>query len=351
MKFVHIADIHFDTVFSNLSSNSELCKLRRVDVKESFRKVIEYIKENNIPYLFIAGDLYEHKYIRESTIIFINNLFKTIPNTKIFISPGNHDPYLKNSFYNNFLWNNNVYIFKSKIEKIELDDVNIYGYGFSDFYSETVNLSQIKIEDKNKLNILLIHGTLDGSDAAEKMYNPISRKKIEEIGFDYVALGHIHKNNINEIENNKIIYPGSMISLGFDEQGEHGMVVGELNKSEFKINFIKVDEKQFAEKDIDISEIYSMEELIDKINNMNIFDNIYYKINLIGKRKFEINIIDLKKLIENINILKIKNKTKMDYNLESISQETTLRGMFAKEILERISKMFYIKIFIMMFLK
>ena len=76
-----------------------------------------YIKENDIKYLFIAGDLYEQKYIKKSTIEYINNLFKEIPETKIFISPGNHDPLLKNSYYNNFLWNNNVHIFKPEFQK------------------------------------------------------------------------------------------------------------------------------------------------------------------------------------------------------------------------------------------
>ena len=68
MKFVHIADMHFDTPFITLSNKQNLCKLRRIEQRETFRKMIEYIKENEIPYLFISGDLYEHKYIRESTI-------------------------------------------------------------------------------------------------------------------------------------------------------------------------------------------------------------------------------------------------------------------------------------------
>ena len=53
-------------------------------------------------------------------------------------------------------------------------------------------------------------------------YNAINTSDLEKIGFDYVALGHIHKTNFEE--NKKIIYPGSTISHGFDELGEHGMV-------------------------------------------------------------------------------------------------------------------------------
>lgn len=337
MKFVHIADMHFDTPFITLSNKTDLCKLRRIEQKETFKKIIEYINENEIPYLFISGDLYEHKYIRESTIEFINNLFKTIPNTQIFISPGNHDPYLKNSFYNNFNWNENVHIFNSRLEKIELEGLNIYGYGFDDFYLGKINLEDIKLEDKDKLNILIIHGTLDGSDSIENNYNPMSRKLLEQIGFDYIALGHIHKTNYNIGYNPKIVYPGSTISLGFDELGNHGMIVGEIEKNKLNIEFIKMDPKTFVEKEMDISQINSDEELIEKINGLETEENTFYKINLVGTRNFEININEINKLNDNKNILKIKNKTIIEYDIENISKETTLKGMFAKEILEQIN--------------
>ena len=107
MRFIHMADVHFDCPFTVLASNETLADQRRLEQRKSFSDAIKYIKENQIPFLFISGDLYEQKYIRKSTIEYINNLFKEIPNTKIFITPGNHDPYLKNSFYNKFRWNDN----------------------------------------------------------------------------------------------------------------------------------------------------------------------------------------------------------------------------------------------------
>ena len=188
MKFVHIADMHFDSPFVNLSEKDILGDLRRLEQRKVFKKVIEYIKENNIEYLFISGDFYEHKYIRLSTIDYINNLFKEIPKTKIFIAPGNHDPYLKNSYYNQYSWSDNVKIFNSKIEKIETPEADIYGYGFDDFYCTDSGIEKIEIENKNKLNILIIHGTMDGANIEEKQYNSMSRKILEEKGFDYIAL-------------------------------------------------------------------------------------------------------------------------------------------------------------------
>ena len=225
MKFVHIADMHFDSPFVNLSDRDGLGDLRRLEQRKVFRKIIEYIKENDIKYLFIAGDLYENEYVKRSTIEYINNLFKEIPDTFVFISPGNHDPIIKNSYYSQFSWNSNVKIFNSNIEKIETEEANIYGYGFDDFYCVNSGIERIELEKNGKLNILEIHGTLDGANIEDKQYNSMSQKMLLEKGFDYIAMGHIHKKYYDSKGKQKIVYPGSTISLGFDELGEHGMIV------------------------------------------------------------------------------------------------------------------------------
>lgn len=337
MKFIHIADMHFDSPFVNLSDKDIMGDLRRLEQRKAFKKVIEYIKENDIKYLFISGDLYEHKYVKKSTIEYINNLFKEIPETKILISPGNHDPKIKNSYYNKFEWNDNVKIFGSKIEKVELPEVDIYGYGFDDFYCTDSGIENFEIENKNKINILIIHGTLDGASIEEKQYNSMTKKMLKQKGFDYIALGHIHKRDYNSEENQNIIYPGSTISLGFDELGEHGMILGEVEKESINLKFIPLDEEEFIEINLDVSDLFSIEELIEKINSLEIKENQYVKIILIGNRNFEINIYELLKFIENKKIIKIKNKTKLGYDLDKIINETTLKGLFAKEMKEKLN--------------
>lgn len=336
MKFVHIADIHFDSPFINLSDRETFGDLKRLEQRKVFKKVIEYIKQNNIKYLFISGDLYEHQYIRQSTIEYINNLFKEIPETKIFISPGNHDPYIKNSYYNKFNWNENVKIFNSKIEKIELPEVDIYGFGFDDFYCTDCGIENFEIENKNKLNILVIHSTISGANIEEKQYNSIPRKLLEEKGFDYVATGHIHKLDYNTYENQNIVYPGSTIALGFDELGEHGMVVGEVEKNKINLEFIPLNETEFIEINLDVTDIISKDELIEKINELEIREAQFAKIILIGKRNFEIDRYELYKFTKNERIIKIKDHTKINYNLEKLANNTTLKGIFASEMLEKL---------------
>ena len=330
MRFIHMADMHFDSPFTVLSSHEELGDLRRLEQRKIFNKIIEYIKLNKIPYLLISGDLIEHQYVRKTTIEFINNLFAEIPETKIFIAPGNHDPRLKNSYYNTFNWNNNVYIFTPELNIFKFDDCDIYGVGFDDFYCNKSQINEIKIENNNKINILIMHGDLNASESTERAYNPINENKLKEIGFDYIALGHIHKKTIK----NNIVYPGSTISLGFDELGEHGMMDVNLEKNKINLNFIKLDDYEFVEKNIDISDIQTEDELIEKINTENWEENKLYKIIFTGIRNIEINKEKILKIINKKNIIKIKDESKIGLNIEEISKENNLRGYFVREVLE-----------------
>lgn len=333
MKFVHIADLHLDAPFTVLNANNRLGEKRRKEQLNIFEKVIEYIEENKIEFLFISGDLYENEYVKESTIGYINNLFKKIENTEIFIAPGNHDPYLKNSYYRTYNWNENVHIFNDEIKKYSYENIDIYGYGFTDFYVQSSEVENIEIENKEKNNILIVHGSLDTSDKQEKTYNPMSYKKLKSLGFDYIALGHIHTTNFSEDET--IIYPGSLVALGFDEIGNHGMVVGEIKQNKIEKKFIELDNIKFEEKIIDISEIENIEKIIENINNIKVEENIFYKIILIGNRKFNIDKNKINKEIILQNIIKIKDETKLNYDLQKISEENNIKGYFVKELLER----------------
>ena len=173
-------------------------------------------------------------------------------------------------------------------------------------------------------------------------------------GFDYVALGHIHKHMIFGAGN--IVYPGSMINTSFKE-GKTGMIIGEFENysivrmntnhqngynvnegTKVRIEHINLDPIKYETLYMNISDISSKEELVTKINYLEIDKNNFYKLVFKGKKDFLIN---EKYILDNIqwnNILRIEDETERDIDIEEISKENTLRGIFVRKILDKIAK-------------
>ena len=55
MKFVHIADMHFDSPFVNLSEKDIMGDIRRLEQRKVFKKIIEYIQEKGEKMGFFSG--------------------------------------------------------------------------------------------------------------------------------------------------------------------------------------------------------------------------------------------------------------------------------------------------------
>ena len=98
-------------------------------------------------------------------------------------------------------------------------------------------------------------------------------------GFDYVALGHIHKHMI--FGDGNIVYPGSMINTSFKE-GKTGMIIGEFENysivrmntnhqngynvnegTKVRIEHINLDPIKYETLYMNISDISSKEDELD----------------------------------------------------------------------------------------
>jgi len=98
--------------------------------------------------------------------------------------------------------------------------------------------------------------------------------------------------------------------------------------------FIKLDDREFIEFELNVEPFSSKEDLIEHIMELELNENNMYKIVLTGKRNFEIETNEILKLINLKNVLKIKDLSKMNYNFEEIAKENNLRGAFVKEALQ-----------------
>ena len=223
MRFIHIADLHLGM---EPDKDKPWSTMRGRELLDTFAYVIDECRKSGTDLLLIAGDLF-HKQPLVREVKEVSALLTSIPRTKVVLIAGNHDYISGTSGYRNFKWPENVhFLMSNKPESVYFEDINTEVYGFSyhvrNIYEPVYD--GLKPEDPSKINILLGHG-------GEPDNVPIDWKKLERSGFDYVAMGHIHKpTDISE----RIRYAGSLEPLDKNETGQHGYIVGEVATAEFE---------------------------------------------------------------------------------------------------------------------
>ena len=134
IKILHCADLHFDTPFKELTK--EISQNSKEELLQVFKNIIDLTINEKVQVLLIAGDVFDNLTVNKNTLFFISNQLKRIENVRVFISPGNHDPYNEKSFYKMINWPDNVYIFKGKMQSKEIEELNlvVWGAGFNNNY-------------------------------------------------------------------------------------------------------------------------------------------------------------------------------------------------------------------------
>ena len=343
VKVLHCADLHFDTPFKELSK--EVSDTSKNELLEVFKNIIDLAIDENIEVLLIAGDVFDNLTVNKNTLFFISDQIRRIKNIKVFISPGNHDPYNEKSFYSMINWPENVYIFKGDVEFKEVKELNliVWGAGFRNSYENETLLRGINI-DNDKINIMLLHGEITSSNSKNE-YNPIYINDIYNSNIDYIALGHRHKfSGILKEGMTTYAYSGCPQGRGFDEEGEKGVIIGEVYKGGTNLEFFPVYKRKYVTKEIDITGTNNYDEVVFKVlsdlSDEEIHKN-FYKIILKGELKEHF------KLNENLLIEKLKNKfyyfkiindTSIEVNLEELSKDYSIKGKFIAKIIEKLKE-------------
>ena len=215
--------------------------------------LIKAVKEKNIDAVMIAGDIFDHSVSSSEAISLYNDavtrLCKEI-GIPVIISAGNHDGAARLASCNELLKKSGLYVFgklQKEVNIVELENTNIYILPYFNTdevkalfpeekinsYSDAMNtvLNNIKKHFKpSKKNLLMSHCFVNGSILSESDRSAmvggtsvVSADLFE--GFDYVALGHLHKSQNRGFN---IRYSGSPLKYSFSE-AEHLKSVTILN--------------------------------------------------------------------------------------------------------------------------
>ena len=343
VKIVHTADLHFDTPFNEVDDKQRA--INKEELKEVFKNIINFCKEKQVDILLLAGDIFDNLTLNRETIYFLENVFNNIKETRVFISPGNHDPYNNNSFYKLIKWPENVYIFKDKLEKVYIKELetNVWGAAFNEKY---VRESLIRgfSQNNKEINIMAIHGEISSSSEGNE-YNPITLKDIKESGMDYIALGHRHNfSGVLKEGNTFYSYSGCPQGRGFDETGDKGIIYGYVSKGAVELSFIKTCKRNYEEVYVDISNLFGYEEVIKKILDVIKEEdrkNNLYKIILKGEvsENFHIEEKVLKsKLVKDFYFCKVVDKTSIALDIKELSKGYSVKSIFVKNLLKKLQE-------------
>ncbi len=285
MKVVFCADIHLDGFFQETRNNPERLALRREDSRNAFLCIMNRVRETQAHFLLIAGDLFDANKVTEDTLTFIKEEFRKIPDTYVFISPGNNDPATSFSPYRKEGWPENVYIFTGGLEAVELsipetqEAVRIYGAGFQGQHTPTPLLSaeQIPELDPNYINILLMHASLEEDSSC----NPVSEDLLNQCGFNFCVLGHQHQGSgIVALSNTFYAYPGTAESRNFACQG--GILVGTLSHKQQDLTCEPVTTRRYVTEMLDITTLHTHQEIAEAIREKFPEKEHLYRITLTG---------------------------------------------------------------------
>lgn len=328
MRFIHLADVHLGAVPDRGCPWSEK---RENEIWETFRRVIAGIRENPVDLLFIAGDLFQRQPLPYE-LKEVNNLFSSIPTTRVYLMAGDSDYLKQDSFYKKFSWASNVNFFaEEKVTCIKDLKSDVYVYGMSYEHSRIAEAlyDNARPTGRTGVHILMAHG---GDDS----HCPINVPALIGAGFDYIALGHLH--TPQSIIRDAAAYSGALEPVCSNDFGEHGYIEGRIENGKVRTRFVPFSIRTYSQLLINVNEESTQLSIEDMLK-----DEIFrrgglniYRVILQGKRKPELFLIP-EKLKAFGNITEVLDETRPAYDLEELRRKYagTLIGDYIRFFLEK----------------
>jgi len=235
MKIIQTSDLH-------LSSK----KPERIKALEN---IISLAIEKKADLALISGDLFDSDEQADVLRPTLRNMLSSLPFNIIAI-PGNHD---MGSYRTDLNFGNSIKIMTSKpFDITDHEDTRLISVPYSNQNFNDLVFDLKNEIDKSRINILMLHCTLDIPYLGEEEYGkeerqaylPVSSRVLGDLGFDYIMSGHFHSRVVeNHISDSTVfIYSGSPVSVTRKEKGVRRLAFLDTNKAKNKrLSFLELD--------------------------------------------------------------------------------------------------------------
>ena len=251
LTFLHAADFHLDAPFRALSP--EQAAERREEQRQLLTRLASTAQEVQADLIFLAGDLFDGQRARPETLQALYQVLQELE-AEVFLAPGNHDPWSPASPYGKLAWPDHVHIFSApEPERVELPrlGVVVYGSAFTSPYRMDGPLEGFHADDQGLVKFGCFHGDLS---TVHSRYGPITHNQIAASGLDYLALGHSHgASGLKKAGQTWYAWPGCPEGRGFDETGDKGVYLGQVDGNRVKLDFIPLAKRRYLTPRLDIT--------------------------------------------------------------------------------------------------
>ena len=327
MKLIHCADLHLDSPMeSNLSSDK--ARERKGELRATFARLVSACDECGADAILIAGDLFDSEHVTKSTEKYVRELIRSHPRIRFFYLAGNHDraSALKE-------WEEcpeNLFLFGDGWTSHTLFDVVITG-------SERPNPDTLTLSP-DVCNILLLHGQVRvGRGAARDEVIHLGKYKGKNI--DYLALGHVHEYDTVPLDRRGVAcYAGCLEGRGFDECGEKGYVLLEIENGRVRHTFVPFATRTLHTVACDITGFSSQLELEERVQVAvaGISERDLVKLVLCGECPPDAHkdVAPLRAMLsERFYFAKLRDECRMLIRPEDYANDISLKGEFVRRVL------------------
>jgi exonuclease SbcD len=270
--FIHAADLHLDTPFTGIGRVDQRVAdtLRDASLK-AFDNLIDLALSKNAAFVVLAGDIYDGPERGVRAQLRFRRGLEHLSDAGIwtFVVHGNHDPVATGWSAIRSDWPPLVKIFgPGKVEEFTVEKdgepiATVRGISFATG-AETSNLA-LRFPERSgpELHIGVLHCNL-GGDTEHDPYAPCCVDDLAKPGYDYWALGHIHRRTVVRDGDPWIVYPGNLQGRHpkASEQGAKGAYAIEVDGSTVHPpEFVPLDVVRFLQIELDITDVADLPSL------------------------------------------------------------------------------------------
>ena len=327
MKIIHCSDIHLDSrMEANLSPaqaaerNSEICV--------TFGRMAAFAREQKVAAVLIAGDLFDGSRLSARTVDFVLDTIRRAPGVDFLYLRGNHD---EMDPFGGLELPDNLIIFGSEWTYRHYADVTIAGLEPEDWQGMYDRL----MLEPGRTNIVMLHGQISTQPGEEL----IALAKLRRKGIRYLALGHIHSYSVDALDpESEYCYCGCLEGRGFDECGEKGFVLLDIQEGKLTHEFVPFAARRLYDVSVDISELTTVSQLRQAMEAAaeGISSDSLVKFTLTGTYTLETqkDLRFLKKSLEPLFwFVKIKDESRFRIEKESYEHDISLQGEFIRLVM------------------